>query len=50
MLSPTCLRASYRRSFDMEALPDGQMIWAVMRACNSHGKNPWSDLATIRVP
>ena len=41
---------STKSSFDMEGLPSGQMIWAEMRACNSHGKSPWSDPATIRVP
>ena len=30
--------------------PTCQMIWVQMRACNTHGKSPWSDPATIRVP
>lgn len=37
-------------SFHMENLPSGQIIWVQMRACNSHGKSPWSDPSTIRVP
>ena len=41
---------SKKSSFHMENLPTGQMIWAEMRACNTHGKSPWSDPATIRVP
>ena len=42
--------SSTKSSFDMGSLPAGQLIWAEMRACNSHGKSPWSDPATIRVP
>lgn len=41
---------SKKSSFEMDGLPSGQIIWAEMRACNSHGKSPWSDPATVRVP
>ena len=44
------IETSTKSSFDLEGLPTGQMIWAEMRACNSHGKSPWADPATIRVP
>ena len=39
-----------KSSFDMDGLPSGQIIWGQARACNSHGKSPWSDPATVRVP
>jgi hypothetical protein len=41
---------SKKSSFEMDGLPSGQIIWAEMRACNSHGKSPWSDPASVRVP
>lgn len=41
---------SKKSSFDFDGLPTGQKVWAEIRACNSYGKSPWSDPATVRVP
>jgi hypothetical protein len=41
---------SPKSSFEMDGLPSGQIVWGEIRACNTHGKSPWSDPATVRVP
>jgi hypothetical protein len=41
---------SPKSSFEMDGLPSGQIVWGEMRACNNHGKSPWSDPASVRVP
>jgi hypothetical protein len=41
---------SPKSHFEMDGLPSGQIVWGEMRACNNHGKSPWSDPASVRVP
>ncbi len=41
---------SKKSRFELTGLPAGQKIWVQVRACNTRGKSPWCDPASVRVP